>query len=263
VTTVSTPRALSKSTLILWGLVIVMAAALAAILVRQPGLLTASSAGDLKQTEMESVVRNYLMKNPEIIADAIDELRSRQARADEEDARQQIAKRQDDIFHDAASVATIDGGAVNVAEFFDYNCGYCRQSHENTKKLQAKDGVRFVFKEFPILGPGSVAAAKAAIASISQGRDKYIAYHDALMTYPGHVDGDVAMEVAAKVGLDVEKLKADMAAPQVQDTIDRNMALARAIGVSGTPSFVIGNELVPGAAEYSHLESVVDDQTDS
>lgn len=259
----STPRALSKSTIVLWGLVIVMAAALAAILVRQPGLLTASSANDLRQAEMEGVVRNYIIENPEIIADAINELRRRQARADEEDSRQQIATRQDDIFHDAASVATAETGTVNVAEFFDYNCGYCRQSHENTKKLQAKDGVRFVFKEFPILGPGSVAAAKAAIASIRQGHDKYIAFHDAMMTHPGHVDGDVAMQVAATVGLDVEKLKADMAKPEVQETIDRNMALAQAIGVSGTPSFVIGDELVPGAAEYSHLESVVDEQSDS
>lgn len=254
----------SKTTPILWALVIVMALLLGAILVRQPGLLTASSADDLKQSEMQDVVRSYIMENPEIIADAIDELRRRHAQAEEDQTRQQIAKRQDDIFNDPASVATREAGdVVNVAEFFDYNCGYCRQSHGDTKKLQAKDGVRFVFKEFPILGPGSVEAAKAAIASIAQGHDKYIAYHDALMTYPGHVDAKVALDVAREVGLDVDRLKQDMKDPKVQETIDRNMALAQSIGVSGTPSFVIGDELVPGAAGYSHLESIVDKKSES
>lgn len=253
-----------KSTYFLWGLVVLMALVLGAVLVRQPALLTAASTDDLKQSEMENVVRNYIMENPEIIADAIDELRRRHAQAEEDEARQQIAQNQEEIFHDAASVATTDAAdVVNVAEFFDYNCGYCRGAHADTKKLQAKDGVRFVFKEFPILGPGSVEAAKAAIASIQQGHDKYIAFHDALMTHPGHVDGDVALAVAKDVGLDVEKLKEDMKSPDVQKTIDRNMKLAETIGVSGTPSFVIGNELVPGAAEYSHLESVVDRQSDS
>jgi protein-disulfide isomerase len=240
-----------------------MALILGAVLVRQPALLSANSADELKQAEMENVVRSYIMENPEIIADAIDELRRRHAQAEEDEAREQIVLNSDAIFNDDASVASADTGVVNVAEFFDYNCGYCRQSHENTKKLQAKDGVRFVFKEFPILGPGSVAASRVAIASIKQGRDKYIALHDALMTYAGHVDQAVAMAVAKDVGLDMEKLKQDLQSPDVQDTIDRNMALAETIGVSGTPSFIIGNELVPGAADYSDLEALVDEQSDS
>lgn len=245
---------------LLWLAVIVLALALGGVLLRQFGVI----GGHPDRQAMNAMVHDYIMQNPEIISDAIDELQKRQAAADKETARQQIAKQSDAIFHDPASVATNDStDAVNVAEFFDYNCTYCRQSFAATKKLQAKDNVRFVFKEFPILGPGSVFAAKAAIASIQQGRDKYLEFHDAMMTHPGRIEEDSVMKIARKVGLDTDKLLKDMKAPEVQKTIDRNMDLARSIGVTGTPAFVVKDELIPGAVDFPYLDSLVKKKTDS
>ena len=217
----------------LWGAIAILALAVCALLARE--FLPAVYG------ERQSMVRDYIMQHPEVISDAIDELQKRQAAADQAAARQQILKSGDALFHDAASVATNDSAdAVNIAEFFDYNCPYCRQSFDATKQIQAKDGVRFVFKEFPILGPGSVYAAKAAIASIQQGQE------------------DVVLKVASDLGLDVGKLQADMEAPDVQAVIDRNTALARSIGVTGTPAFVVKDELIPGAVDYDYLEDMVE-----
>ena len=234
----------------LWGAVTVLGIAVCALLIREfvPAIYS----------ERQSMVRDYIMAHPEVISDAIDELQRRQAAAEDAAARQQIIKSHDELFHDAASVATNESAdAVNIVEFFDYNCTYCRQSFEATKKIQAQDGVRFVFKEFPILGPGSVYAAKAAIASIQQGQDKYLAFHDAMMTHPGRIEKDVVLKIAGDVGLDIQKLTADMEAPDVQAVIDRNMALARSIGVTGTPAFVVKDELVPGAVDYEDLQDLV------
>ena len=240
----------------LWGAVTILGIAVGVLLVRDfvPAVYS----------ERESRVRDYIMAHPEVITDAIDVLQQRQAKADEAAARQQIIDSHDELFHDAASVATNEStSAVNIVEFFDYNCTYCRQSFEATKKIQAKDDVRFVFKEFPILGPGSVYAAKAAIASIKQGQDKYLAFHDAMMTHPGRIEKDVVLQIAGDMGLDLARLEADMEAPEVQAVIDRNMALARSIGVTGTPAFVIKDELIPGAVDYDYLVDVVEKKKDS
>ena len=141
-------------------------------------------------------------------------------------------------------------------EFFDYNCPYCRRVAPTVTELeQADPDLRLVYKEFPILGPGSQFAARAALASRRQG--KYVAFHHALMQATEQVTEETVMEVARAVGLDLEQLRADMQEPAIQQAIARNLQLADALGITGTPSFIIGEEVVPGAVDLRTLQSLI------
>ncbi len=148
-------------------------------------------------------------------------------------------------------------GDVTVVEFFDYNCPYCKRAMAEVQGLLDDDrNVRLVYREWPILGDGSVYAAKAALAARQQG--KYEEFHWALMGLKERAEEASVMRVAEMIGLDIEQLRSDMASPEVQEHIDTSMRLTAALGFNGTPSFVIGENLVPGFVEQEQLEALVE-----
>jgi protein-disulfide isomerase len=141
---------------------------------------------------------------------------------------------------------------VTLVEFFDYNCGYCKRSMPDVKKLIESDPkLRVVFKEFPILGPGSVFATRASIAAMKQG--KFRELHEALFEFPGRKDETSVLEIAKSVGIDADRMAKDMDDPEVSAIIDRNIKLAGELGIAGTPAFVIGTDLMPGAVGFEAL----------
>lgn len=147
-------------------------------------------------------------------------------------------------------------GDVTVVEFFDYQCSYCKQAAPTVNKLLEEDSkVRVVYKEFPILGPASETAARAALAAQMQG--KYEALHNALMAMNGPLTLPAVLQAAARVGLNPTKLRADMELPEVRAAIEKNLTLAAALRISGTPAFVVGTEVVPGAIELDALKALV------
>ena len=149
-------------------------------------------------------------------------------------------------------------GDVTIVEFSDYQCPYCKRAHATVKSVLAADSkVELVFKDLPILGEPSRIAALAALAARAQ--NKHLALHDALMEFNGKLDRDRIMEIAGSVGLDVAKLQKDMEDPKLKAIIERNMALASALGVRGTPAFVIGNQFVPGAVDADTLKQMITD----
>jgi protein-disulfide isomerase len=202
-------------------------------------------------------VRAYLMAHPEVIADAAAVLQRREVIAASAARREAIhANRAAVLSSGPLPVAGNPDGDVTVVEFFDYNCPYCRQAFPQIASLLATDAnVRVVFKEFPVLGPGSVFASQAAIAASLQG--KYLAFHDALMTHGGELTPPVVLEVARATGLDVERLRADMTKPEVSVTIDESHALARRLLITGTPTFIIGDELIAGFAGIDEIRAAV------
>jgi protein-disulfide isomerase len=153
------------------------------------------------------------------------------------------------LFRDADSrVGGNPNGDITLVEFFDYNCPYCRQMVPVMMQAEASDPqLRVVYKEFPILGPNSTFAAKAALAAHKQG--KYVAFHRALYQVRGAVDPSKVTEVAVAVGLDADRLKADMGNPTIGALIEKNLALARALRIDGTPGFVTGNQVLRGAVQ--------------
>jgi protein-disulfide isomerase len=205
----------------------------------------------------ERRVREYLLKNPEVIMEALQILQQRQRAAESENLKRTIAERGEEILNDpAAPVGGNPSGDVTVVEFFDYNCPYCRRVAPTIVELEETDpDLRLVYKEFPILGPGSQFAARAALASRKQG--KYVPFHEALMAADGQVGEDSVLEIARDAGLDVDRLERDMSDPGIEAAIERNLELANALGITGTPSFVIGDEIVPGAVDRRTLESLI------
>jgi protein-disulfide isomerase len=211
----------------------------------------------MPKDEFERRVRAYLLEHPEVIAEALQGLEQRERVAQATAAKSVLKTRADELLRDPASpVGGNPQGDVTLVEFFDYNCPYCRQVVPHMAKAEASDPkLRIVYKEFPILGPNSTFAAKAALAAHRQG--KYAALHKALMETKGTLVEKGVIETAGRLGLDVELLKKDMADPAIQAHIDRNLALARALQINGTPSFVIGEQIVPGAVDLATLERLI------
>jgi protein-disulfide isomerase len=238
---------------------IVCAGALGLELLTAAGSLADLAAADTGLTEEQfgTMVRNYLLKHPEVLRETIEALDKKEKAAETQASVEVISTRAKEIFRSSDDhVAGNPAGKISVVEFFDYNCGYCRHSLPDVLKLIDSDrDVRLVIKEFPILGPGSVTAAKAAIAARHQ--NKYWNFHLALMRTPGTVDDAKVFEVAKSIGLDIGKLKSDMENPEVARILAQNHAMAQALGIQGTPAFIIDQTLIPGAPGYDGLSSAV------
>ena len=199
---------------------------------------------DGKQKDaIRAIMKEYLLEQPEILREAINELNKRQEMAAEGERKKVLAT----LYKDQSPFSVGDG-KVTVVEFFDYNCGYCRKAFSNLVTLTKDEkDVRVVFVEFPILSEESRIASQAAIASAKQ--NKYFEFHQALMEHNGPIKEDTVFKVAANVGLDIEKLKGDMKAPEVNELIEKNLQLGTAMGVQGTPAIFVGDEAIPGAPE--------------
>ena len=198
----------------------------------------------LTKAQVEQVVHDYIMNNPKLIMDSVDDYQKKamQARSSEG-----LKKNKESLTKDTSSPeAGNPKGDVTVVEFFDYNCHFCKGAFPAVQSLLEKDkNVRIVFKEFPILGPTSETAAKWALAADKQ--KKYFEFHTAMMNNKEPISDDLLAKVAKGVGMDVDKAKADVASPEVVQQIAKNRALAGELDINGTPAFVIGDDISRGA----------------
>jgi protein-disulfide isomerase len=211
-----------------------------------------------QKAEVEKIVRDYLLANPEFLVEVMEELERRRQDLAKLESQRRIQEQRAEIYESKHDFVVNREGKVPFVEFFDYQCGYCKRSLaavQTVRKMQPD--VRMIFKEYPILGPVSVFAARAAVASRRQ--QKYVAYHDAMMGHRGKLDESVVLRIAERVGLDIEQLKADMERPEVQQAIDANLALAETMRIRGTPTFIIGETLSPGAIPYPQMVSQIEE----
>ncbi|WP_425053802.1 DsbA family protein [Psychromarinibacter sp. S121] len=218
-----------------------------------------STAQDLTEERIKELALQAIRENPQIIMEAVQLLEAEQAAA-QADAQADVLKNQRELLERDPNAPVLGNpdGDVTVVEFFDYNCPYCKRAMAEVQGLIAADpNVRLVYREWPILGEGSVFAAKAALAAREQG--KYEEFHWALMGMQGRAEEASVLRVAEDIGLDVERLRADMDAPEIEEHIATSMRLTQALGFNGTPSFVIGDNLIPGFVEEEQLRSAVDD----
>jgi protein-disulfide isomerase len=210
---------------------------------------------------IEGIVKDYLIKNPEIMLEVQSALEMKAAEQDAAKTKALVTEHAKDIYRSPnAPVAGNPDGDITVVEFFDYNCGYCRRGFTEIQKLVESDKtVRVVFAEFPILGDDSVHASRVALAARKQG--KYWEVHSGILSSGGKVNEASALKVAEKAGLDMTKLKADMAAPEIQAELDRVKDLAQKLSINGTPHFLVGDKAVQGAPEdlFDVLEAHVGD----
>ncbi|GKQ51303.1 DsbA family protein [Bradyrhizobium sp. Ce-3] len=222
---------------------------------------TAQSFNDTQRGDIETIVRNYLIAHPEVLEEAMNELSKRQAAAEAEKHEQSVAKNADTIFNSPRGVMLGNkDGDVTFVEFFDYNCGYCKRAMSDMLDLMKADPkLKVVLKEFPVLSQGSVEAAQVAVAVRMQDPTgkKYLEFHQKLLGGRGAADKARALAVAKDVGLDMTKLEKDMASPEVKATIEENFRLAESMGMNGTPSYVIGKQVVIGAVGVDNLKEKI------
>ncbi len=222
----------------------------------------ARALSDADRPAIEGIIRDYLMKNPELVRDVMRELENRQEMA-EEKKRQEAIKTHRALLNKSPRGVVVGNpkGDVTLVEFFDYNCGYCRRAMVDMFELvKADPKLKIVLKEFPVLGPSSVDVARVSIAVRMQDKSgvKYLDFHRKLFATRGEINRERALAAAREAGLDMARLERDLQSAEINATLEESAMLADALGLSGTPSYVVANEVVPGAVGYAALKAKVD-----
>lgn len=233
------------------------------VLMGQPGFAQDGKVFDTQQKEaIESIIQDYLLKNPKIVMDAAQAFQEQQMAEQKKKAESAISDNLARLTSaDAPSVGAKDAD-VTVVEFFDYNCGYCKRALDDVRAAVKDDPkVRFVFKEMPILGPTSLTAAKWAMAAHEQG--KYFEFHSAVMDHRGPKEESHLSKIAESLGLDVAKMKKDAESDAVKKQIDEDLELARTIGISGTPAFIVGKTMHGGYLGEDGLKQAIEDEREA
>ncbi len=226
--------------------------------------VSAQSFDDLSDTDrklLHAEIRQYLLENPEILLEVIDLLEERQANQQAADDVALIAANRAALEDDGFSFVTGNPeGSLTIVEFSDYQCGYCKRAHPDIKALlEARDDVRLVLKEFPILGPVSETAALAALAVLeTEGAEVYERFNDAMMTHSGRLSDEIIDLIAAGQGIDTARMRATMASDEIRGRVQANLALAQAIRASGTPTFVVGDRILRGYLQLEDMLGIVD-----
>jgi protein-disulfide isomerase len=238
---------------------LVRLAAAAALAFALAGPVRAQDFSTARRGEIEKIIRDYLLAHPEVLQEAMAELEKRQQVAEAEKARSAVKNHSDALFNSPRHVTLGNAqGDVTFVEFFDYNCGYCKRALSDMVDLMKKDPkLKVVLKEFPVLGQGSVEAAQVAVAVRMQDPKKYLDFHQKLLMGRGQADKARALAVAKEVGLDTARIERDLKSEEVAKTLEESMKLAEALGLNGTPSYVIGNDVVIGAVGLATLAQKV------
>jgi protein-disulfide isomerase len=224
--------------------------------------LDLSAMTDEERALFRAEVRAFLMENPDVIIDAVNSLEEQQAAAQADADRALVKAHADAIFNDGFSfVGGNPDGDITLVEFMDYRCGFCKRAHAEIETLLEEDGnIRFVVKEFPILGEQSVLASRFAIATrMVAGSDAYKSLHDALLVYNGDITLQALRRLAETYDLDADAIEAQMDAQAVTDELAANRELAQTLRISGTPTFVMGSEMLRGFLPAEQMRALADD----
>ncbi|WP_024870592.1 DsbA family protein [Tolumonas lignilytica] len=217
------------------------------------GMLSFSTvAAEMTKAEVEKIVREYLVSNPEILIEMSNALRAKQEMQQSETDKALLKKHANQLFQQADDPVTGNPkGSLTIVEFVDYNCGYCKRSAPLVQELLKKDqDIRYIYKEFPILTETSVIASKAALAVNALFPAKYAAFHDALMAHEGALKStDDIASIAQGLGLDWNKISEKAKDPAIERKIAINHAMAQTLNITGTPAFIIGDQLLRGAPQ--------------
>jgi len=205
---------------------------------------------------IENIVREYLLKNPKVLREAMQALEQQEANDRREAVARELKSLKTDIYNDVTSPVSGDpNGDVTVVVFFDYNCGYCKTTLPDLEEMLKKDPkLRVIYKEFPILSNDSQLAAQAAMAAAKQG--KYVEFHRALLSTDSATEASIR-NVSDRLKLDYAKLQVDMKDPKLNEALLRNSSIASKLGINGTPGYIVGDQIIPGAIDAVSLANLV------
>lgn len=214
---------------------------------------------DFSKTDIEKIVRDYLLENPELIQEALVAL-ERKRRDEENVARAETIKSQSEILFNSVHQAELGNpkGDVTVVEFFDYNCGFCKRAFPDMVRLMEEDSnLRIVMKEFPVLGQGSVEAAQVSLAVLQTDPEKYLDFHATMISHRGQATKAIALDVAEQIGMNRADIAKIVESSEINVPIEEVYALANGLGLTGTPSYIVGDEVVMGAVGYEALRDKI------
>jgi protein-disulfide isomerase len=237
-----------------------LASFLAASLALPVAALDLNAMSDSERAQFRAEVRSYLMDNPEVIMEAVELLQNREAQQQAQADLALVANNADEIFNDGYSfVGGNPDGDIVLVEFLDYRCGYCKRAHGEVAALLESDGnIKLIVKELPILGEQSVLAARFAVATKQvAGAEGYKAVNDALMSFPGDISMPALRRLAQTLGLDADAIEARMDTDEVTREIAQTRALAQKLQISGTPTFVMQDELLRGYLPFDQMQAMV------
>lgn len=236
---------------------LVLATVLAGSVLVAGGASAEPNFNDAQRDEMKTIIHDYLVEHPEVIAEAIDVLRERQAQQEQERSKSALKNNADALYNSKMDpVLGNPKGDVTIVEFFDYRCGYCKGVAPHVMDVIKTDGkVRLVLKEFPILGPDSLIAARWSMAARLE--KQYPAFHAAMMKFKGTYTPEALAKMAEDSGLDAKKIAAAADSDEIIAALKANMQLGRDLGINGTPAFVVGDHLVPGAIGPNDLQELI------
>lgn len=220
-----------------------------------------AQAENLTEDDVNQLVRDYILEHPEIVMEAISILQEREQAAKQASENQMLAAASDQLINSANDpVGGNPDGEITLVEFFDYNCGYCKRASETVKALkEANPNLRVVYKEWPILSETSVTAARVGLAINELYPEQYSTYHDALLARPGSLRQDSEVwQVVDSLGLDRAELEEEAKAGWVQQTLASNRALAQQLNITGTPTFVVGTDILRGAFPQADIQAAID-----
>jgi protein-disulfide isomerase len=236
-------------------------AAVTACLIPLAGSATAQSFTPQQRGEIEAIVKDYLLKNPDILKEMATALEQQETAAQAAKGREAIKEHAEVLFNSPRHVVLGNPrGDVTMVEFFDYNCGFCKRALADMLDLMKNDPkLRVVLKEFPVLGEGSVQAAQVAAAAAMQDKagKKYLEFHRKLLGGRGQVGKAQALAAAKEAGFDVARIERDSSGPEVRKALEESFMLADALGLNGTPSYVIGSNVVIGAVGLPKLKESI------
>ena len=239
----------------------IAAAGAVVLLAAAPSATQAQQFSPAQRDEIGNIIKDYLLKNPELLQEVMEELDKRQTTAKAESRQSAIKTLAGTLFNSPRQVVLGNPkGDVTFVEFFDYNCGFCKTAMNDMLTLMKDDTkLKVVLKEFPVLGEDSIAAAQVAVAVNMQDKTgkKYFEFHRKLLGGRGRANGARALAVAREIGLDVARIEKDMKSDEVRKTLQESFNLARALGLNGTPSYVIGSEVVEGARGLDTLKEAI------
>ncbi|PTM42797.1 DsbA family protein [Bosea sp. 124] len=243
------------------GLAVANAPALAQTQTQTQTQTPASGLTAEQRKAVVALIRETLLQNPELIQEALVELERRNTVA-QADAQRSAVTAEKARLLDPATSAIVGNpqGDVTIVEFMDYNCGFCKRALEDVRALTKEDPkLKVVIKDFPILGPDSVEASRVAVAAMAQlTGPKYFDFHNKLMATKGRINGAKALEVAKESGADIERLKKEMESAQTRAVIEDTVALGDRLGLTGTPAFILGDEVIFGAVGQAALKQKIE-----
>ncbi|MCJ2047574.1 DsbA family protein [Methylobacterium sp. J-078] len=260
-------RSLLSATILAGSLAVAPGAAFAQTTPAQPTPSQAAPApaaafSDAQRQAIEAIIKDYLVKNPDVLQEAIAEGERRQQETQKLAQSAALKEAREALVNSPHGVvAGNPSGDVTMVEFFDYNCGYCRKALADIQALIKGDPkLRVVLKDFPVLGAESLEASKIALAAKQQLKgDKIFEFHTRLLESKGRVNGERALAVGKEMGLDVARLTKDAQGPEVKAALSENVGLGDKLGLSGTPAFIIGDEIIPGAVGIEPIRKTIND----